>query len=60
VIGYPSDDLFEEVAYVAYYFHWPYDEIMSLEHRERRRWVSEISRLNAEHEQTAVETGPWS
>jgi hypothetical protein len=59
VIGYPSDELFEEVAYVAYHFHWPYDEIMSLEHRERRRWVSEIARLNREREQAAVESGSW-
>ena len=43
---YPLDRLFEEVAYVAYYFHWPYEEIMGLEHRERQRWVAEIARIN--------------
>ena len=26
--GYPSDRLFEEVAYLAYYFHWPLAEIL--------------------------------
>ncbi len=31
---------------MAYYFHWPYDQILLLEHRERRRWVAEISRIN--------------
>jgi len=46
MIGYPSDNLFEEVAYIAYHFHWPYDQIMSLEHRERQRWVTEIGRIN--------------
>lgn len=46
MIGYPSDRLFEEVAYVAYHFHWPYDQILSLDHRERQRWVAEIARIN--------------
>jgi hypothetical protein len=46
VICYPSDRLFEEVAYIAYHFHWPYEQIMALEHHERQRWVSEIARIN--------------
>ncbi|HEY7560393.1 MAG TPA: DUF6760 family protein [Candidatus Binatia bacterium] len=45
-MGYPSDRLFEEVAYIAYHFHWPYGQIMNLEHRERRRWVEEIAKIN--------------
>jgi hypothetical protein len=43
---YPSNRLFEEVAYIAYHFHWPADEIMRLEHRDRQRWVAEIARIN--------------
>ncbi|HPH97419.1 MAG TPA: hypothetical protein PKW33_12385 [Anaerolineaceae bacterium] len=46
MIGYPLDQLYEEVAYVAYHFHWPQDEIMNMEHALRRRWVSEIARIN--------------
>jgi hypothetical protein len=46
MMGYPSDRLFEEVAYLSYYFHWPYDEVMGLDHRERRRWVGELARIN--------------
>lgn len=42
MIGYPTNALFEEVAVIAYHFHWPYDEIMRLDHVERRRWVEEI------------------
>ena len=45
-MGYPSERLFEEVAYLAYYFHWPHDEILQLEHGERRRWVAELARIN--------------
>jgi hypothetical protein len=43
---YPADRLHEEVAYVAYHFHWPYREVMQLDHRERQRWVAEIARIN--------------
>ena len=38
--------LFEEVAYIAYHFHWPHQQIMALEHGERQRWVEEIAKIN--------------
>lgn len=34
------------MAYVAYHFHWTRDEILDLTHRERHRWVQEISAIN--------------
>jgi hypothetical protein len=34
------------VAFIAYHFHWPHDQIMHLEHGDRRRWVQQISALN--------------
>ncbi|MFQ5881383.1 MAG: DUF6760 family protein [Candidatus Methylomirabilales bacterium] len=43
---YPLDTLHEEVAFIAYHFHWGYETVLSLEHRERRRWVEEISKIN--------------
>lgn len=46
VIGYPLDQLYEEVAYIAYYFHWPLQDILELEHSERRMWVEEIAKIN--------------
>lgn len=45
---YPADALHREMAFVAYYLHWPRDEVLGLEHRERRRWVEEISLINTE------------
>ena len=45
-MGYPLDQLYEEVAFVAYHFHWPQEEVMQLEHQDRRRWVTEISAIN--------------
>jgi hypothetical protein len=46
VTRYPSDRLHEEVAYIGYYLHWPYDQVMQMDHRERQRWVAEIARIN--------------
>ena len=43
---YATDRLFEEVAYVAYHFHWSMDEIMELEHPDRQRFAGEISNIN--------------
>lgn len=48
VVGYPLDAVHEEVAFVAFHFHWPPDQIMNMEHAERRRWVAEISAINQE------------
>ena len=45
---YPSDRLHEEVAYLSYYLHWPYEQVMNLDHNERRRWVEEVARINRE------------
>jgi hypothetical protein len=41
-----TDRLFEEIAYVAYHFHWPLDEILDLEHPLRQRFVDEIGRIH--------------
>ncbi|MFF2091003.1 DUF6760 family protein [Paenibacillus sp. NPDC058174] len=38
--------MYEEVGFIAYYFHWSHDDIMNMEHAERRRWCEEISRIN--------------
>jgi hypothetical protein len=46
VIGYPLDQAYEEIAFIAYHFHWPHSDVMNLEHVDRRRWVAEISDLN--------------
>ncbi len=43
---YATDDLLEEVAYVAFHFHWPLGDILDLEHPLRHRFVEEIGRIN--------------
>ena len=32
---------------MAYYTHWPHSEVAAFSHAERRRWCSEISKINA-------------
>jgi hypothetical protein len=44
--AYPMKFLYEEMAFIAYHFHWSHDELMQLDHRERRRWCREISSIN--------------
>ncbi len=46
MIAYPRDRLYEEMAYVAYHFHWSRDTLLRLDHHERRRWVKEIGAIN--------------
>ena len=43
---YAPDRLYEEVAYIAYHFHWPLDDLLDLEHRERQRFAGEIAKIN--------------
>ena len=44
---YATDRLHEEVAYLAYHLHWSLDDLLDLEHGDRRRWVTEVARLAA-------------
>ncbi len=34
------------MSFISYYFHWEEDTLLSLEHRDRRRWCREISGIN--------------
>ena len=43
---YATDRLFEEVAYVGYYLHWPLDSILDMEHPLRQRFVEEVGKIN--------------
>jgi hypothetical protein len=47
ILTYGTQDLLEEVSYVAYHFHWPLGEILDLEHPLRRAFVGQIEEMNA-------------
>jgi len=36
------------MAFLAYYLHWPNEEIMNLDHAERRRWCQQVSKINSD------------
>ncbi len=43
---YPQEQLYQEMTFLSYYLHWSHDEVMKLDHRERRRWCREVSAVN--------------
>lgn len=43
---YAADELYDEVAYVAYHFHWSLDDLLDMEHPVRRRFVEQIAGIN--------------
>ena len=52
IVSYPLESIFKEVAFVAYHFHWDRETILELPHKERHRWVKEISAINAKINET--------
>ena len=48
----------EEVAYIAYYFHWSLREILELEHHERRQWAEKVAEINRKMSEVA-QGGNW-
>jgi len=44
--GYPLERIYEEVAFISYYFHWNHDQVLEMPHVERKKWCEQISRIN--------------
>lgn len=43
---YAVSQLYAEIAYVAFHFHWSHEEIIDLEHLRRRAFIREIASIN--------------
>lgn len=43
---YTESQLYEQVSFIGYYFHWQFDEILNLDHLTRERFCKEISKIN--------------
>lgn len=41
--GYPVDRVHHEVAFLGMHVHWTHEEVMNLDHAQRRRWVDEVT-----------------
>lgn len=46
MIGYPLERLREEIAFLAFHFHWDYYTLLRMTHEERRMWCDEVSKIN--------------
>jgi hypothetical protein len=44
-VTYAAEQLLDEVAYVAAALHWSMDDILDLEHRDRRHFLTAAQRL---------------
>ena len=49
---YPEQELYKEVSFLSYYYHWDYKTVMTLDHQTRRRGCAEISAIHKELNQT--------
>ena len=47
MIRYPTEALWQELAYLAYHLHWDLDRLLDLEHADRARLIRAVSSLNA-------------
>lgn len=43
---YDKEELYREMSFISYYFHWSQKEVLELDHQSRRRWCREISEIN--------------
>jgi uncharacterized protein DUF6760 len=46
MMRYPTDALWQEMAYLAYHLHWDLDRMLDLEHMDRVRMVRAVAALN--------------
>ena len=53
---YPQERMYQEMTFLSYYLHWSRDEVMRLNHLERRRWCREVSAVNKKLSNTEQNT----
>ena len=46
ILGYPLERINEEVAYLAYYLHWQPEDLLDMEHGDRRMWVRQVADIH--------------
>ncbi|MDA4100488.1 DUF6760 family protein [Mycolicibacterium monacense] len=49
IVTYGTEHLHEEVSYIAYHLHWPLDQLLDLEHQDRRRYLRLVQNLCAQN-----------
>jgi hypothetical protein len=41
-----EDEMWDEIAYLAYHLHWEFDSLLDLTHADRSRMVDSVADLN--------------
>ena len=41
-------ELYRQLSFISYYFHWTLDAVLELPHLEREKFCREISQINRE------------
>ncbi len=44
----PPRELYRQLSFISYYFHWELDRTLALPHLEREKFCREINRINRE------------
>jgi hypothetical protein len=57
MLRYPTDALWQEIAFLAYHLHWSMDDLLDLEHMDRVRMVRAVVNLNEQAWQSVREFG---
>lgn len=57
MLRYPTDALWQEIAFLAYHLHWSIDDLLDLEHMDRVRMVRAVVNLNEQAWQSVREFG---
>lgn len=50
---YPTETLWDEITFLAFHLGWPLDDLLDLEHRDRRRLVERVHTLDARQRSAA-------
>ncbi|MFG2999128.1 DUF6760 family protein [Streptomyces sp. NPDC048340] len=43
---YAAAELRSEIAYIAYHFHWSHNELLDMDHIQRRAYIQSIADIN--------------
>jgi len=54
---YPAEDVWREVAYLAYHTGWALDQLLELQHRDRARMVRMVNDVDLRSRDARVAAG---
>ncbi|MFJ8312938.1 MULTISPECIES: DUF6760 family protein [unclassified Streptomyces] len=43
---YAAENLRSEIAYIAYHFHWSHNELLDMDHIQRRAYIRQVTQIN--------------